>query len=113
MLLTIKGRKSNRFKAEKILNYWRKGKRITILQLGMDSNHYEAISNEFAAIKAVGLDHLTNLNNSTPYGDMATKWNTKQIENYGHMLLYSTLINCIYKKPPLFSKNDIYIPNMS
>ena len=70
---------------------------MSILQLGWDTNHFEALSYEYAAIQAVWLEALSNFNHSTPYGAMENSWCLKETRNYGHMLLYNSLINCIYQ----------------
>ena len=40
---------------------------------------------------------LSNFNHSTPYGAMENSWCLKETRNYCHMLLYNSLINCIYQ----------------
>ena len=56
-------------------NIWGSGGNIAILQIGQDSTNFEAASQEYAIIEAIGLQRLSNKNNATPYGAMKTIWN--------------------------------------
>ena len=104
------GRKPNQLKARKILETWNRGEKVAIIQLCTDTNHFEALSNESAAIQAIGLENLMNYMKGTPYGVMATNWTKRETSIYGLLLLYNALIKCIYENPPLFEKKDIYSP---
>ena len=43
----------HRLKAKKIIECWEENNTVSILQLGWDTNHFEALSYEYAAIQAV------------------------------------------------------------
>ena len=56
-------------------------------------------------IKAVG-SNLTNLINGSIYGLMKQKWSVFEIRNFGDMLLYHALQQCIKERPsPCFPEN--------
>ena len=80
------------------------------MHLFTESNHYEALSREYALIKSLGLNNLTNAINGWAYGDMKTDWN--QIVNYGNMLLYNAFKMAIQENPPLIFKEDIIEPKV-
>ena len=49
-------------------------------------------------IKAVG-SSLTNIINGSIYGLMKQKWSVFEIRNFGDMLLYQALQQCIKERP--------------
>ena len=85
----------------------RKG--ISIVQLFSDSNHYEAHSREYAIIRSLGLENITNVVNGTPYGAM-TSWSSTEILNYGKMWLYNAMLMCIIEPPHVITLDDIVLP---
>ena len=76
-------------KFSRITRIWEKNHGIVVLHLFTESNHYEALSREYALIMSLGLNNLTNAINGCAYGAMKTDWNHFEIVNYGNMLLYN------------------------
>ena len=72
---------------------------VTVLHLTPDCNHFEALSREYAIIKALGLTNLSNVYNGTRYGAMKTNWNDTEIINFGNMILFNTLKMCLIETP--------------
>ena len=107
-MLWLTQKVSNKTKALRILKHWKMGKTISILQMGPDVNHFEASANEFAAIKAIGLENLSNCINGCSYGVMS-KWHPFLTHNYGIMLLYNTLVQAILVNPPKISYTDFFV----
>ena len=66
-------------------------------------------SREFALIKSLGLNNLTNIVNGTPYGVM-TSWNEYEIKTFGKMLLYNALLMCIMEPPRVIYMEDVTLP---
>ena len=93
-------------KNAKIREIWNKGEGISIIRLCGDINHFEALSREYALIKAIGLQNLTNQVNGTRYGIMHD-WNNELIINFGNMLLYYTLKMIIQSKPNILYESDL------
>jgi hypothetical protein len=98
-------------KFSKIASIWEKGHGITILHLFSETNQFEALSREFAIIKAIRLNNLTNIVNGTPYGAMKNKWNNTEVVNFGNMMLYYALSMAIRERPAILYKEDIQICN--
>ena len=98
----------NKIKAVRILKCWARGHGVSLIQLGFDTNNYEALSNEFAAIKAGNLGMLSNINNGTCYGYMKTRWNTVEIRNYGKMLLHNACRRVMFDRPQIYHMSDIF-----
>ena len=96
-------------KFSKVAQIWEKGHGIAVLQLFPESSHYETMSREFAIIKAIGLNNLTNVINSAPFGAMKCDWNPNEIINYGNMILYNTLCMAISERPILLYQEDIIL----
>ena len=94
-------------KYSKITQIWEKGHGIVCLQIFGESDHYEAHCKEFAIIKAIGLNNLTNVNSGSVYGDMKDFWNSNEIQNFGNMILHNTLKMCISVRPVAIYKEDI------
>ena len=92
-------------KYTKIVNIWNKKSGVIILHLFSDSNHYISLSRENAMIKAVGKS-LTNLISGSVYGLMKNKWSQSEILNFGEMLLYFSLRQCIIERPNSFFPKD-------
>ena len=83
---------------KRIRDLWENEIGICLFHFPIEINHYEAHSREYAMIKAVGLQHLNNVNNGTAYGCMKT-WNENEVKNFGNMLLYHALHIFIHEKP--------------
>ena len=98
-------------KFSKITQAWENGHGIVVIHLFTETNHYEAHSREFAIIKALGLNNITNQNNGCPYGVMKNKWNMTETVNYGNMLLYNTLKMAIQENPPIIDQHDVKLPD--
>ena len=96
-------------KFSKIAHIWEKGHGIVVLQLFSETNRYEALSREFAVIKALGLNNLTNANNSCAYGDMKNNWNYNETVNFGNMILFNALTMTVNERPTVLYKEDITI----
>ena len=93
-----------------MLDLWKTGNGITILQLFYEASHYEAHAREFAIIKAIGLKNITNIVNGTPYGAIK-EWNSTEIVNFGRMILYNALTMCIIEPPRVIQHTDVVLPN--
>ena len=60
---------------------------------------------ENTMIKSIGKS-LTNLINGSVYGIMKNKWTVHEIHNFGEMLLYYSLRQCIFERPnPTYPKD--------
>ena len=94
-------------KYSKITQIWERGHGIVCLQIFGESDHFEAHCKEFAIIKAIGLNNLTNVNSGLVFGDMKDFWNSKEVENFGNMILYNTLKMCVSVRPVAIYKEDI------
>ena len=95
-------------KFSKIAQIWERGHAVCLIQIGAEVSHYEALSRECATIKAVGLNNLTNVANSTAYGDM-NNWSQTEILNFGNMTLFNALRQTIIDKPRLVYKEDVSV----
>ena len=89
---------------------WEKGHGIAVVQLFSEFTHYEAHAREFAIIKALGLDNITNVINGTPYGVMK-QWNPCEVINFGRMLLFNAFSMCILEPPRIIMQEDVILPN--
>ena len=66
-----------------------------MLQVAHDLSHFEALSREYAMLKAVNFDNIIN---SSHYECML-KWNGNEIYNFVRMCLYNSLL-CALNDPP-------------
>ena len=73
-------------KFSKICDIWEKGDGISVLKLFSECNQHEALSREYAIIKAIGLNNLTNVICGTCYGAMKS-WSDTEVINFGNMML--------------------------
>ena len=94
-------------KFSKISRIWEKGQGIICLQLFHETDHYMAHNREFALIKALGFNNLTNSINGTCYADMKYLWNNHEVTNFGNMLLYNAFQMCIIEPPSIIYKEDV------
>ena len=107
-MLLLTNRLKNKYKTLEILDCWERGDPVSILQVGNDTNHYEACSHEYATICAIGVDHITNVYNCTPYGAMKS-WNKTLTTNYGLMLIFNTLVQNMFTNPTKVRYEDIFV----
>ena len=96
-------------KYSKICNIWDKGEGVSVIKLFYECNQYEALSREYAIIKALGLNNLTNVISGTCYGAMRNLSDTEVI-NFGNMILMKSLEDIINDKPVIIKENDVCIP---
>ena len=96
-------------KFSKIAQIWEKGHGISVIQLFSESSHYEAMSREYAMIRAIKLNNLTNVNNSKPFGVMCDKWTTNEIVNFGTMSIYNAFAMAIKERPTVIYQEDVPI----
>ena len=82
-------------KFSKISRLWERGNGIICLHLFHETSHYMTHNREFAIIKALGINNLTNSINGSSYGDMKSNWNNKEIVNFGNMIMYNAFNMCI------------------
>ena len=94
-------------KFSKIARLWESGKGVICLQLFHETSHYMAHNREFALIKTLGINRLTNSINGTAYGDMRDSWNSNEIVNFGNMILYNTFKMCCMEPPPIIYQKDV------
>ena len=66
-----------------------------------------AHNREFAVIKALGINRLTNSINGSAYGDMKESWNFNEIVNFGNMILYNTFKMCCLEPPSIIYQKDV------
>lgn len=92
-------------KYSKIEKVWKQNKGVVVLQIFSDSDHYLSLCRENSMIKAVG-KNLTNLINGSIYGLMES-WSIYEIKNFGEMLLYFALNQCILERPTPMYPSDI------
>ena len=76
------------------------------MQVFNDADHYVSLCRENAIIKNVG-PKLTNLINGSAYGLMEWRWSPNEIKNFGEMLLYFTLRQCIIERPAPIFPDDV------
>ena len=88
-------------KFSKICRIWDNGGGVFVVKLFGECSSFEALSKEYAIIKAIGLNRLTNVINGTCYGDMKACWNETEVVNYGNMLLMNVFNMCIQETPVL------------
>ena len=96
-------------KFSKICRIWDNGGGVFVVKLFGECSSFEALSKEYAIIKAIGLNRLTNVINGTCYGDMKACWNETEVVNYGNMLLMNVFNMCIQETPVLVMENDVFI----
>ena len=97
-------------KLKEINKIWAKGHGITVLQLFSETNDYVALSREYSIIKALKKTvspKLTNSINSVAYGDMKEKWTSKEIINFGNMLIYNAFTMAIKDQHSIIYRKDI------
>ena len=90
-----------------------KGHGVTALQLFTETNHYEALAREYAMIKALGLNNLSNKNNSSPYGIMKNFWNNTEVTNFGNMILYNTFKMTTIEKPAVIYPFELKVKSQT
>ena len=64
-------------KSRSIINVWQSGKRIIVLKLYSESNHYVALCRENAMIRAAK-PNITNIRNGSSYGIMKNGWTNNE-----------------------------------
>ena len=97
--------RSDSTKLGKICSIWKEGRGIAILQLHPETCHFEALSIEFAIIKAFGLDNLTNEINGTCYGAMQD-WGINEVVNYGNLCLLKAFKLAFLDMPKIIYSKD-------
>lgn len=93
-------------KLSKISKSWEVENGVAVIQLFSDSDHYISLCHENFMLKATG-SNLTNLINGTIYGLMKEKWTPFKTKNFGEMLLYIALKQCIIERPSIIYPDDI------
>ena len=83
----------------------RRGEGIVVLRTFVDADNYVALNREHAMICAC-FGQITNIRKGSPYGCMKS-WNSAEIVNFGYMLLYFALRQCISERPSEIEINDI------
>ena len=76
-----------------------------VVKVFCDSDNYVALNREHAMICAC-LNQITNVRKGSPYGIMRT-WDPTLTLNFGYMLLYFALRQCITERPPEINVNEI------
>ena len=92
-------------KLTKISKSWENASGVAVIQLFSDADHYVSLCRENAMIKSC--KNLTNLINGSIYGLMKDKWSVFEIKNFGEMLLYFALKQCIVERPSIIFPKDI------
>ena len=93
----------------KIITIWEQGNGIVILHLFTETTHYEAHAREYAIIKSLNINNITNIVNGTAYGAMKNTWNETAVINYGSMILYNALKMCINETPTIIKRKDVIL----
>ena len=108
--IKLKRLKPNKISAKfsKICSIWEKGEGISAIKLFSECSNYEALSREYAIIKALGLNNLTNVISGTCYGAMRS-WSETEVINFGNMILMNAFKNIIDDNPVVFKEEDICI----
>ena len=89
----------------KMVETWKQGSGVVIIETLCNSNKYLSLSRESAMIKSAG-KNITNSMNSSQYGLMKNNWSYTEIKIFGEMLLYFSLKQCIINRPtPQFPKD--------
>ena len=87
-----------------ILRTWNRGSGIIALQIYSNSENYMSCCREKALIRAAH-ENITNVRDGSAYGAMMG-WTDKEIYNYGEILLYLALKQCMNERPsPYFPKD--------
>ena len=66
-----------------------------------------AHNREFAIIKTLGINNLTNSIQGSAYGDIKTSWNSNEIANFGNLLLYNAFKMSIIEPPSIIYQEDV------
>ena len=93
-------------KSRCIINIWKRGNGILVLQLYSESNHYVSLCRENAMIRAAK-PNITNIRNGSSYGIMKTGWTDRETIIFGNSLLYYALKKCIIEQPNPFFPQDL------
>ena len=93
-------------KIKKISDIWDSGHGVAIFQFQPDIDEFEALSREYAIIKALGLEHITNKINGTCYGIMKEEWSCTEIVNFGNMMINACMKN-VLQNPPSYVYRDV------
>ena len=88
-----------------MVDIWNQGYGIVIIEILCNSNMYLSLSREAAMIKSAGMN-ITNSRNSSLYGLMRDKWSNTEILNFGEMILYFSLRQCIFNRPTPYYPDD-------
>ena len=92
-------------KLTKISKSWENASGVAVIQLFSDADHYVSLCRENAMIKSC--KNLTNMINGSIYGLMKDKWSVFEIKNFGEMLLYFALKQCIVERPSIIFPKDV------
>ena len=82
----------------KIVDVWKKGGGILVIQVFSDTDNYLALNREFSMIKSAG-PNLTNAINGSVHGLMKNEWTSNEILNFGEMLIYFSFYQCLLERP--------------
>ena len=66
-----------------------------------------AHNREFAMIKTLGINNLTNSIQGSAYGDIKTSLNSNEIANFGNLLLYNAFKMSIIEPPSIIYQEDV------
>ena len=92
----------------RIVNCWRTGGSVMVVQLDQWATHFKAHCREAALISALGLQNVYTLIKGSIYGDMRL-WSKTKLNNFGEMTLYLTFRKFLLKRPPLIGPGDVFI----
>ena len=94
----------------KMVDTWAQGCGIVIIEILCNSNRYLSLSRESAMIKSAG-NNITNSRDSSLYGLMKNDWSNTEILNFGEMILYFSLRECIINRPTPHFPEDFLLNN--
>ena len=93
----------------KICNLWDNGHGVMIIRMFGEFSNEEALSCEYALIKALGLNNLTNEISGTCYGAMKDTWTENEIINFGNILLMNTLKSISVDNPEIIMDYNVNV----
>ena len=93
----------------KICKLWDNGNGVMVIRMVGEFSNEEALSREYALIKALGLNNLTNEISGTCYGAMKDAWTENEIINFGNILLMNTLKSIIVDNPEIIMDYNVNV----
>ena len=93
----------------KICKMWDNGNGVMVIRMFGEFSNEEALSREYALIKALGLNNLTNEISGTCYGVMKDTWTENEVINFGNILLMNTLQSIVVDNPEIIMDYNVNV----